>query len=180
MSVRGGKTKRGLRCPHPPLIRQTSDDDSQSPDLRTPVDPSTGYQPVLPHEPGYSEFDDHVSAAIIRGETFFRDRRRLESQVGNPYGPYVEYMDCSTAGDDAHLERQVSPAGGDDVDQGDDLHDIPQPESEGITHTDSEDIAHPEAPAIPELKENEVWTIGMFRPMPHVYVCIYICMYVCY
>jgi hypothetical protein len=71
----------------------------------------------------------------------------------------------TTADDDAHVERQVSPAGGDDVDQGDDPHDIPQPESEDITQTDSEDVAQPEAPAFPELKEHEVWTIGMFRPI---------------
>ena len=71
MSVRGGKT-RALRRPHPALIRQMSDDDSQSPDLCTPVDPQLGYRPVLPHEPGYSEFDTPVSAAIVRGETFFR------------------------------------------------------------------------------------------------------------
>ena len=168
MSVRGGKTKRGLRRPHPALIRQLDDDDSQFPDLRTPVDPQSGYRPVLPHEPGYSEFDDPVSAAIIRGETLFGDITRPESQLGNPYGPHVEYMDCSTAADDAHVERQVSPAGGDDVDQGDDTHDIPHPESEDITQTDSEDVAQPEAPAFPELKEHEVWTIGMCIPITNV------------
>ena len=167
MSVRGGKT-RGLRRPHPALIRQMSDDDSQSPDLCTPVDPQSGYRPVLPHEPGYSEFDTPVSAAVIRGETFLRDTTRPEGAVGNPYGPHVEYMDCYTAADDAHVERQVSPAPGDDVDQGDDPHDIPQPESEDITQTDSEDVAQPEAPAFPELKKHEVWTIGMFRPITNV------------
>ena len=35
--------------------------------------------------------------------------------------------------DDAHVERQVSPAGGDDVDHGDDPHDIPHPKSEDVT-----------------------------------------------
>jgi hypothetical protein len=170
MSVRGGKT-RGPRRPHPSLIRQTSGDDSESQDLRTPSDLQSGYRPVLPHKPGYSEFDTPVSAAIVRGETIFRDSTRPESPVGNPYGPDVEYMDCSTAADDAHVERQVSPAGGDDVDEGDDPHDVPQPESEDNTQTDSEDVAQPDAPAFPELKEHEVWTIGMFRP---------ICMYVCY
>jgi hypothetical protein len=178
MSVRGGKT-RGIRRPHPALIRQTSDDDSQSPDLRTPVDPQSGYRPVLPHEPGYSEFDTPVSgysefdtpvsAAIVRGETFLRASTRPESPVGNPYGMPVEDMDCSTAADDAHVERQVSPARGDDVDQGDDPHDIPQPESEDIMQTDSEDVAQPDqAPAFPELREHEVWTIGMFRLITNV------------
>jgi hypothetical protein len=164
MSVRGGKT-RGLSRPHPPLIKQTSGDDSESQDLRTPSDPQSGYRPVLPHEPGYSEFDTPEFVAIVRGETIFRDSTRPESPVGNPYGPPVEYMDCSTAADDAHVERQVSLAGGDDVDQGDDPHDILQPELEDITQTDSEDVAQPEAPAFPKLKEHEVWTIGMFRPI---------------
>jgi hypothetical protein len=83
--------------------------------------------------------------------------------VGNPYGPPVDHMDCSTAADDAHVERQISPAGGDDVEQGDDPHETIQPESEDITQTDSEDIAQPDAPDFPELKEHEDWTIGMFR-----------------
>jgi hypothetical protein len=170
MSVRGGKT-RGLRRPHPPLIRQMSGDDSESQDLRTPSDPQSRYRPVLPYESGYSEFDTPVSAAIARGETILRDNTLLESPVGNPCGPDVEYMDCSTAADDAHVERHVSSAGRDDVDEGDDPHDVPQPESEDNTQTDLEDVAQPNAPAFPELKEHEVWTIGMFRP---------ICMYVCY
>jgi hypothetical protein len=99
--------------------------------------------------------------------------------MGNPYGPPVEYFQRTTADDDAHVERQVSPAGGDDVDHGNDPHNIPQPKSEDITQTESEDIAQPEAPALPKLKENEVWTIGMFRPITmYMYVCIYICIYV--
>jgi hypothetical protein len=85
--------------------------------------------------------------------------------MGNPYGPPVEYLQRTTADDDAHVERQVSPAGGDNVDHGDDPHDIPQPESEDITQADSEDVAQPEAPALLVLKEHEVWTIGMFRPI---------------
>jgi hypothetical protein len=64
-------------------------------------------------------------------------------------------LERTTADDDTHVEWQVSPDGGDDVDHGDDSHDIPQ--------LDSKDIAQPEAPALPVLKENEVWTIGMFR-----------------
>jgi hypothetical protein len=163
MSVRGGRT-RVLRRPHPPLIRQTSGDDSETQDERTPYDPQSPYRPVLPHEPGYSEFDTPVASAIVRGEIFHTDAyTRLESPVGNPYGRPVDHMDCSTAADDAHVERQVSPAGGDDVEQGHDPHETVQPESEDITQPDSEDVAQPEAPDFPELKEREVWTIGMFR-----------------
>jgi hypothetical protein len=163
MSVRGGRT-RGLRRPHPPLIRQTSGDDSETQDERTPSDPQSPYRPVLPHEPGYSEFDTPVASAIVRGEIFHTDAyTRPESPVGNPYGRPVDHMDCSTAADDAHVERQVSPAGGDDVEQGHDPHETVQPESEDITQPDSEDVAQPEAPDFPELKEREVWTIGMFR-----------------
>jgi hypothetical protein len=163
MSVRGGRT-RGLRRPHPPLIRHTSGDDSESQDERTPSDSQSPYRPVLPHEPGYSEFDTPMASAIVRGEIFHTDPYiRLESPVGNPYGPPVDHMDCSTAADDAHVERQVSPAGGDDVEQGDDPHETIQLESEDITQTDSEDIAQPDAPDFPELKEHEVWTIDMFR-----------------
>jgi hypothetical protein len=163
MSVRGGRT-RVLRRPHPPLIRQTSGDDSETEDERTPYDPQSPYRPVLPHEPGYSEFDTPVASAIVRGETFHTDAyTRAESPVGNPYGRPVDHMDCSTAADDAHVERQVAPAGGDDVEQGHDTHETVQPESEDITQPDSEDVAQPEAPDFPELKEREVWTIGMFR-----------------
>jgi hypothetical protein len=163
MSVRGGRT-RGLRRPHPPLIRQTSGDDSESQDERTPSNSQSPYRPVLPHEPGYSEFDTPIASAIVRGEIFHTDPYiRLESPVGNRYGPPVDHMDCSTAAYDAHVERQVSPAGRDDVEQGDDPHETIQPESEDITQTDSEDIARPDAPDFPELKEHEVWTIGMFR-----------------
>jgi hypothetical protein len=62
----------------------------------------------------------------------------------------------TVANDDAHMERQVSPTEGDDVDHGDDPHDISQPKSEDITQTESEDIAQPETLALPMLKENEV------------------------
>jgi hypothetical protein len=65
------------------------------------------------------------------------------SPVGTPYGPPVEYLEHTTADDDAYVEWQVSPARGDDVDHGDDPHDIPQPESEDITQTESEDITQP-------------------------------------
>jgi hypothetical protein len=63
--------------------------------------------------------------------------------VATPYDPPVEYLQHTTADDDAYVEWQVSPARGDDVDHGDDPHDIPQPESEDITQTESEDIAQP-------------------------------------
>jgi hypothetical protein len=53
--------------------------------------------------------------------------------VGNPFGPTVECLECTSANDDAHVKRQVFPDGGDDVDHGDDPHDIPQPELEDIT-----------------------------------------------
>jgi hypothetical protein len=105
-----------------------------------------------------------VASAIVRGEIFHTDAyTRRKSPVGNPYGRPVDHMDCSTAADDAHVERQVSPAGGDDVKQGDDPHETVQPESEDITQPDSEDVAQPEAPDFPKLKDREVWTIGMFR-----------------
>jgi hypothetical protein len=163
MSVQGGRT-RGLRHPHPPLIRQTSGDDSESQDQRTPSDPQSAYQLVLPHEPGYSEIDTPMAFAIVRGKIFQTDAyTRPESPVGNPYGRLVDYIDCSTTADDAHVERQVSPAGGDDIEQGDDPHETVQPELEDITQTDSEDVAQPEATDFPELKDHEVWTIGMFR-----------------
>jgi hypothetical protein len=153
--------------------------------LHTPFDPQSGYQPVLPHESGYSEFNIPLAAAIVRGETVFRDKTRPESPVGNPYGPHVEYLQRTTANDDAHLEWQVSPTGGDDVDHGNDPPDIPQLESEDITQIDSKDIAQPKALALPVLKENEVWTIGMFRPITmymyvYIYIYIYIYTYVCY
>jgi hypothetical protein len=60
--------------------------------------------------------------------------------VGNPYSR-VEFMDHTTMYDDAHVERQVSPDEGDDVDHGDDSQDIPQP-IQRIYHS-------PKAPTLP-------------------------------
>jgi hypothetical protein len=54
--------------PHPPLIKQTSGGDNESQDQRTPSDPQSGYRPVLPHEPGYSDFNTPMASAIIRGK----------------------------------------------------------------------------------------------------------------
>ena len=51
------------------------------------------------------------------------------------------------------------------MDHGDDPYDIPHPESENVTQPPSEDRAQSEAPTLPVLKENEVWTIGMFTPI---------------
>jgi hypothetical protein len=115
-------------------------------------------------------------AAIIMGETVPRDKIGPESLVGNPYGPLEEHLQHTTADDDAHVEQQASPVGGDDVDHGDNPHDIPQPESKDIIKTDSEDIAQLDAPALPRLKEKEVWTIGMFKPLT-MYMYVYVCMY---
>jgi hypothetical protein len=99
--------------------------------------------------------------------------------VGNLYGLPVECLQRTTADDDAHVERQVSLVGGDNVDHGDDPHDIRQPKSEDITQLESEDIAQPEASTLPVLKENEVWTIRMFRPINmYMYVYIYVCRHV--
>jgi hypothetical protein len=65
----------------------------------------------------------------------------------------------------------VSPDGGEDVEHGDDPHDIPQtnladiaqPQSEDIAQPESENISQPEVPTLPVLKKNEVWTIDMFK-----------------
>ena len=51
------------------------------------------------------------------------------------------------------------------MDHGANPHDIPHPESEDVTQPPSEDRAQSEGPALPVLKENEVWTIGMFIPI---------------
>ena len=83
--------------------------------------------------------------------------------MGNPYGRSVGCTDYTTTYDDAHVEWQVSPDKGDDVDHGDDSQDIPQP--------DSKDILQLENPTFPMLKENEVYTIGMFR---RIYLCMFL------
>ena len=49
------------------------------------------------------------------------------------------------------------------MDHSDDSQDIPQP--------DSEDIPQPKDLALPMLKENEVYTIGMFR---RIYLCMFL------
>ena len=45
--------------------------------------------------------------------------------MGNPYGPPVGCLVHTTTYDDAHGEWQVFPDGVDDVDRGDDSHNIP-------------------------------------------------------
>jgi hypothetical protein len=42
-------------------------------------------------------------------------------------------------------------------------------DSQDIPQLDSKDIPQPEDPALPVLKENEVYTIGMFR---RIYLCM--------
>jgi hypothetical protein len=109
-------------------------------------------------------------AAIIMGQ-LDPYRPRLETQVSNPYGPMVGCLEHTTVDDHAHVQRQVSPDGGDHVDHGDDPHDIPQtnsadisqPQLEDIAQPESEAMAQPEVPALPVLKKNEVWMISMFR-----------------
>jgi hypothetical protein len=113
----------------------------------------SGYRPSLPHEHSTFELDCLMDVAIVMGQPD-PYRTREESPVGNPYGPSMGYLERTTTNDNAHMERQVSTDGRDDVDNGDDSHDIPQP--------DSEDIAQPKAPALLVLKDHEVWTIGMF------------------
>ena len=56
------------------------------------------------------------------------------------------------------------------MDHGDDSHDIPHPELEDVTQPLSEDGAQSEAPTLSVLKENEVWTMGMF-----IYICVCVC-----
>ena len=93
--------------------------------------------------------------------------RPTESSLSNPYiyGPPEECLERTIAGDDAHMEQQVSPAEGDDMDHGADPHNIPHPELEDVTQPPSEDRVQSEGPALPVLKENEVWMIGMFTPI---------------
>jgi hypothetical protein len=75
-------------------------------------------------------------------------------------------MDRATTSDDADVERQVSPheAGGDVGDS----QDIPLPDSQEVPQPDSHKVPPPK---LPMLKENEVWTIDMFR---RIYLCMFI------
>ena len=65
-----------------------------------------------------------MDAAIVVGQL---DPYRPPEQgpMANPYGPLPGCLDHTTAYDDAYVERQVSLDGGDDVNHGDDPHDIP-------------------------------------------------------
>jgi hypothetical protein len=116
--------------------------------------------PLLPRSQGIDQYS-HMSRVISSSTT----RWMPLSLWGNPFGPTMGCLERTIADDDAHVEWQVSPDEGDDVDNGDDPLDIPQPESKDIAQPELEDIAQPEVPALPMLKENEVWTIGMFRPI---------------
>jgi hypothetical protein len=144
--------------------------DSQPQDMCTTIDSQSGYRLVLPHVPGFSEFDTPLATAIIMGEPD-PYKPRAETQKGNPYGPPVGFLERTDVDDHTFVEWQVSPDEGDDVDHSDDPHDIPQTDSADIAQHQSEDIAQPElkdvvqleVPTLPWLKQNEVWTIGMFR-----------------
>jgi hypothetical protein len=109
-------------------VRQTTGDDSHSQDICTLLMLHSRYRPIFPHEQSTFEFDSPMDMAIVMGQPD-PYRPQVETQVGNPYGLPVGCIEHTTAYDDAHVEQQVSPVGGDDVDHGDDSHDIPQPDS---------------------------------------------------
>ena len=93
-------------------------------------------------------------------------------------------MDRTTTFASSNVEWQVSPheAGSDMSDSQDiplpdsqkvpqpDSQKVPQPNSHEVPPVESEDIPHPDDLALPVLKENKVWTIGMFR---RIYLCIF-------
>ena len=179
MSIRGGKT-RGLQRPQSALGPTTGDDSRGIQDVRTAHAPQPGYRPLLPHEQGYSEFDTPGAAAIVMGLP--HPYRPTESPLGNPYvyGPPEGCLEHTITDDDAHVEQQASPVEGHDVDNGADPEDIPHHESEDVTQPPSEDRAQSEGPALPVLKENEVWTIGIFTPINmlmniYIYMCVCVC-----
>ena len=74
------------------------------------------------------------------------------------------------------MEGQLPPhkVGGDVGDSQDiplsDSHEVSQPNSHEVPLPKSEDISHFEDPALLELKENAVWTIGMFG---RIYLCMF-------
>jgi hypothetical protein len=115
--------------------------------MRTPLDSQSGYRPILPHEPGYYQFDSLMDAAIVTRQ-LDPYRPRPQSLVDNPYVPTMGCLERTTVDAHAHVERQVSPDGGDDVDHGDDQHDIPQ--------TDSADIAQPQLEDIAQSKSEDI------------------------
>jgi hypothetical protein len=129
MSIRSGKTRGQKRTLS---MRQTTGDDSQSQDIYTLLMLHSGYRPTLPHEQSTFEFDCPMDTAIVMGQPD-PYRPRVKSPVGNQYGPPVGCLERTTADDDTHVEWQVSPDGGDDVDHGDDSHDIPQPRLKGYS-----------------------------------------------
>jgi hypothetical protein len=51
-----------------------------------------------------------------------------------------------------------------------DSQEVPQPDSHEVPLPEFEDIPHPEDLALLVLKENEVWTIGMFG---RIYLCMF-------
>jgi hypothetical protein len=69
MSIRGGKTM-GLKRPHS-VLRQTTGADNQPHDMSTTIDSQLGYRPVLPHVPGFSEFDTPLAATITEGQSIW-------------------------------------------------------------------------------------------------------------
>jgi hypothetical protein len=94
----------------------------------------------------------------------------------NPYSRPGN-MDRGTTSEAADIQPQLPThqTGGDVGDSHElpppDSQEVPQPDSHEVPPFESEDIPHPEDPVLLELKENELWTIGMFG-------CIYIYMHV--
>jgi hypothetical protein len=79
--------------------------------------------------------------------------------VSNSYS-WVGYIDHTTTYDDVDVEQQVSPHEADNVDDGSDSQDIPQPDD----------------PAQRVLRVDEVHTIGMYVCKQVLFIRIYLYM----
>ena len=167
MSIRGEKTREQKR----PLI---GDDNQLDGDIRTMIRrliPTTTRCPRDDTQYELDTQDTHIVSMQPVGYTLLPDTLGT-----NPYS-WPRNMDQGTTSEDADMEPQL-PTHQTSGDVGD-SHDLPPPDSQEVlllnSHevppSESKDIPHPEDPVLPELKENELWTIGMFGCI-HIYACL--------
>jgi hypothetical protein len=173
MSIRGGKTIGQKQ----PLI---GDDSQPDGDICTMIRQLIPATTRCPHDDTQYEVDSQDRRIITMqpiGSTLLPDTLRT-----NPYSRPGN-MDRGTTSEDADMEPQLPThqTGGDVGDSHDlpppDSQDVPLPDSYEVPPSASEDIPHPKDPVLPELKENELWTIGMFGCI-YIYIYIYMHVYV--
>ena len=158
MSTRGGKTKGQKR----PLIGDNSQLDG---DIRNMIKRLVPASTRCPHDDTQYELESEDLRIVAMQPVGYI--RSPDTPGTNPYSRPGN-MDQGTTSEATDIQPQLPThrTGGDVGDSHDlpppDSQEVPLPDSHEVPPSESEDIPHSEDLVLPELKENELWTIGMF------------------